>query len=164
MTNVKLKKRSEGFTIIEVLIVLAIAGLIMLIVFLAVPALQRNSRNTQRKADVSAMLGAWAEFVNNNNGTSPTAITQVSGSDFAATNGTYNATTNPGTPFKMGYFNTLTSVPVQATVPTLSQTAPIAIITGATCNGNTPATGASGRNVAVYYLIEPGTTAQCQSS
>ena len=44
-------KREEGFTIIEVLIVLAIAGLILLIVFLAIPALQRNSRNTQRKND-----------------------------------------------------------------------------------------------------------------
>ena len=47
-----LKKRNQGFTIIEVMIVLAIAGLIMLIVFLAVPALQRNQRNTARKQDV----------------------------------------------------------------------------------------------------------------
>ncbi|HPW47952.1 MAG TPA: prepilin-type N-terminal cleavage/methylation domain-containing protein, partial [Candidatus Saccharibacteria bacterium] len=36
------KKDQKGFTIIEVLIVLAIAALILLIVFLAVPALQRN--------------------------------------------------------------------------------------------------------------------------
>ena len=50
-------KRDEGFTIIEVLIVLAIAGLIMLIVFLAVPALQRNSRNTQRTNDASLIGG-----------------------------------------------------------------------------------------------------------
>ena len=35
------KRKSEGFTIIEVLVVLAIAGLIMVVVFLAVPALQR---------------------------------------------------------------------------------------------------------------------------
>jgi prepilin-type N-terminal cleavage/methylation domain-containing protein len=35
-----------GFTIIEVMIVLAIAGLILLIVFLAVPALEREARNT----------------------------------------------------------------------------------------------------------------------
>ncbi|MDQ3065292.1 MAG: prepilin-type N-terminal cleavage/methylation domain-containing protein, partial [bacterium] len=38
----RIKNNNKGFTIIEVLIVLAIAGLIMLIVFLAVPALQRN--------------------------------------------------------------------------------------------------------------------------
>lgn len=63
-----LKKKTEGFTIIEVLIVLAIAGLIMLIVFLAVPALQRNSRNTQRRNDAAALVGAVNEFVSSNNG------------------------------------------------------------------------------------------------
>jgi prepilin-type N-terminal cleavage/methylation domain-containing protein len=67
------KKRQEGFTIIEVLIVLAIAGLIILIVFLAVPALQRNSRNTQYKSQVSTYMGAVSEFMNNNNGRAPVA-------------------------------------------------------------------------------------------
>lgn len=64
----KLKKDNKGFTIIEVLIVLAIAGLIILIVFLAVPALQRNSRNTQRTTDVSRLASAVNECLNNNNG------------------------------------------------------------------------------------------------
>jgi prepilin-type N-terminal cleavage/methylation domain-containing protein len=64
----KLQNKTEGFTIIEVLIVLAIAGLIMLIVFLAVPALQRNSRNTQRTNDVARMSAAVNECLNNNNG------------------------------------------------------------------------------------------------
>lgn len=71
----QLRKRTEGFTIIEVMIVLAIAGLILLIVFLAVPALQRNSRNTQSKSDAAALLGATQEWSNNNNGISPTATT-----------------------------------------------------------------------------------------
>jgi prepilin-type N-terminal cleavage/methylation domain-containing protein len=61
-------KRDEGFTIIEVLIVLAIAGLIMLIVFLAVPALQRNSRNTQRTNDASLIGGSVGECMANKNG------------------------------------------------------------------------------------------------
>lgn len=64
-------KNEKGFTIIEVLIVLAIAGLILLIIFLAVPALQRNSRNTQRKNDVAALLGAVSNYSNNNNGDLP---------------------------------------------------------------------------------------------
>ena len=42
-----------GFTIIEVLIVLAIAGLILLIMFLSVPALQRSTRNSQRHSDAA---------------------------------------------------------------------------------------------------------------
>lgn len=49
---------ARGFTIIEVLIVLAIAGLILLVVFLAVPALQRNARNTQRKHDAALISAA----------------------------------------------------------------------------------------------------------
>ncbi len=64
----KIKKSNQGFTIIEVLIVLAIAGLILLIVFLAVPALQRNSRNTTKKNDVSKVLAAANEWVSNNSG------------------------------------------------------------------------------------------------
>src|SRR5580698_3397443 len=66
-----IKKRNEGFTIIEVMIVLVIAGLILLIVFLAVPALQRNARNTSRKSDASNVIGAVNEFIDNNSGTLP---------------------------------------------------------------------------------------------
>lgn len=64
----KLRKQKEGFTIIEVLIVLAIAGLIMLIVFLAVPALQRNSRNNARNNDASRIASAITECMSNHNG------------------------------------------------------------------------------------------------
>jgi prepilin-type N-terminal cleavage/methylation domain-containing protein len=66
-----IRKHKEGFTIIEVMIVLAIAGLIMLIVLLAVPALQRTSRNTQRKNDVSNIIAAVTDYTNNNGGTLP---------------------------------------------------------------------------------------------
>lgn len=69
-----IRKRSEGFTIIEVLIVLAIAGLILLIVFLAVPALQRNSRNTAIKNDAQNVLGGVSEFMGANNGKLPTNV------------------------------------------------------------------------------------------
>ena len=42
-------KSKKGFTIIEVVLVLAIAGLIFLMVFVALPALQRSQRDTQRR-------------------------------------------------------------------------------------------------------------------
>lgn len=73
------KSKSDGFTIIEVMIVLAIAGLIMLIVFLAVPALQRTARNTQRKSDAAAVASAIANFTSNNGGALPTADGYVTG-------------------------------------------------------------------------------------
>ncbi len=56
-----------GFTIIEVMIVLAIAGLIMGIVFVAVPALQRNARTTQRNADAQLIISAVNECLSNKN-------------------------------------------------------------------------------------------------
>lgn len=65
----------SGFTIIEIMIVLAIAGLIMLIVFLAVPALQRASRNTGRKDDIGRISSAINDFVSNDNGNLPGGTT-----------------------------------------------------------------------------------------
>ena len=61
-------KRAQGFTIIEVLIVLAIAGVIMLAVFLAVPNLQRNQRNQARNDDASRIAAAVTECLSNRNG------------------------------------------------------------------------------------------------
>jgi prepilin-type N-terminal cleavage/methylation domain-containing protein len=72
------RKREEGFTIIEIMIVLAIAGLIMLIVFLAVPALQRTARNTTRKDDAAAIGAAISNFISDNNGTMPTELSTSS--------------------------------------------------------------------------------------
>jgi len=60
--------RPSGFTIVEVLIVLAIGSLIMLTVFLAVPQLQRNNRNNQRSTDAARVLSAVNECISNNNG------------------------------------------------------------------------------------------------
>lgn len=65
----KLQQRNKGFTIVEVMIVLAIGGMIMLIVFLAVPALQRNSRNNQRTSDATRTAAAVNECLSNTNGT-----------------------------------------------------------------------------------------------
>ena len=59
------------------MIVLAIAGLILAIVFIAVPALQRNARDTQRRADISAIQGAIATYSGNNNGQTPTTPAQM---------------------------------------------------------------------------------------
>jgi prepilin-type N-terminal cleavage/methylation domain-containing protein len=75
----KIKLNREGFTIIEVMIVLAIAGLIMLIVFLAVPALQRNAHNTQYRSDAANYLSAVNEWMSNNNGKVPASAADVTG-------------------------------------------------------------------------------------
>ncbi len=65
---------AKGFTIIEVMIVLAVAALILIIVFLAVPALKRQSNNTARFNDAETMLGALQECVDGGNSTSYCAV------------------------------------------------------------------------------------------
>lgn len=47
------KRVAAGFTIIEVLIVLAIAGLIVTLCLMAVGAVQRNQRNAARRSDAN---------------------------------------------------------------------------------------------------------------
>ena len=70
MKAIKLNKNQnltkKGFTIIEVVLVLAIAGLIFLMVFLALPALQRSQRDAQRKQDVAMVVTAMHNWKANN--------------------------------------------------------------------------------------------------
>lgn len=154
----KLQKRKEaGFTIIEVLIVLAIAGLIMLIVFLAVPALQRNSRNTQYRSEASRILGAYNETSSNNAGAVLTSsVSTTAGSDAANVLAAAN-TKNISTLTIEAYSGT--------TAPTLSKAV---IRTGAKClNATTPDTVAgSTRQVIVLFMVETtsGTQQQCQEA
>ncbi len=70
----KIKKQSQGFTIIEVMIVLAIAALILVVVLIAVPQLQRNQRNSARANDASRVATSAANWSANNKGaTVPTS-------------------------------------------------------------------------------------------
>ena len=68
----KKHKLYRGFTIIEVVLVLAIAGLIFLMIFLGLPALQRSQRNTARKQDYSTIASAIQTYKANNKGEFPT--------------------------------------------------------------------------------------------
>ena len=60
--NINSKK---GFTIIEVVLVLAIAGLIFLMVFVALPALQRSQRDTARRNDMSRVNTSLVQYQTN---------------------------------------------------------------------------------------------------
>jgi prepilin-type N-terminal cleavage/methylation domain-containing protein len=62
----------DGFTIIEVVLVLAIAGLIFLMVFIALPALQRSQRDTQRRDDIARANTALTQYMANNRNRVPT--------------------------------------------------------------------------------------------
>ncbi len=150
MKNSYTKKREQGFTIIEVLIVLAIAGLIILIVFLAVPALQRNSRNTQRKNDASRLSSLISEYVSNNNGKLPTAFGSAAG-ELNLANTSFTIMNTPAT------------ADIIAGIGTLGDENTMKINTAATCVNGAATAGGGTRSYTVSYKVETSasTAAQC---
>ena len=61
----------RGFTVIEVALVLAIAGLIFLMVFIALPGLRASQRDAERREDVSMLLETVKKYQTNNRGALP---------------------------------------------------------------------------------------------
>lgn len=163
------KRNESGFTIIEVMIVLAIAGIIMLLVFLAIPALQRNNRNTQIKSDSANLLGLIAEYRSNRNGANPSAVCSnvVTGEVFILATGAC-PNTNPdnlrgriraGTPV-----TNLTAMPVPAS-NTLYAFSGRKCISGS--QFEISAATVNARSYAVVYYTETAGSAldlQCQDS
>lgn len=154
MRNLKDRLPKEGgFTIIEVVLVLAIAGLIFLIVFLALPQLQKSRRDTQRRSDAGRLIAALETYAGNTNGAYPANI------DAAWLNA------NMGTGF---------NDPSSSTQYTFSTSAANALVATQTpgaiwyqreqrCNtggnpGLEPAAGA--RNIAILMKLEQGTFCQ----
>lgn len=145
----KLKNKVQGFTIIEVLIVLAIAALILLIVFLAVPALQRNSRNTQIRNDAATLLGYVNDFAANNNGAIPTDICYDAntGNVGMTISGTCSPSTNNVGKIRGG----LASVDNGTTAASATQT--IILVLNKKCS-QVGTTGTTNRAVAATFQVE----------
>ena len=161
------EKSTAGFTIIEIMIVLAIAGLILLIVFLAVPALQRSARNTQRKNDVSAIAAAAANYISNNNGTIPTALGNDADGvsvDLCIVGGCPGANTNKE-PAKLGYYTQGKVSFSPGPTPTSPTTDTVVIVPGYSCPTgggiSLSAANTSPRSEAILYELEPASF-ECQ--
>jgi len=142
------QKKEKGFTIIEVVLVLAIAGLIFLMVFIALPALQRSQRDTQRKDDLAKVITQVNAYQSNNRGRVPQSqddwnkllngYLHAGGDTFTDPNGTAYS-------FKSG------------SLPTSFQGDGIMYYTvDAICDGETVKTGQGANKVAVQYLLEGG--------
>ena len=149
----------SGFTIIEVVLVLAIAGLIFLMVFLALPALQRTQRDTQRKNDLSRFLSQISSYQSNTRGSVPDSSSGITSfvTNYLNVGGDTFSDPQTGSPYTISA--------TSGSVPTPGK---IYYVNGATaaCNGGAPsATGLSstGRKVAVSIGLEGG-GAYCQTN
>lgn len=151
LSNLK-KRKEEGFTIIEVMIVLAIAGLIILVVLLAIPALQRNSRNTSIKNDASAVAAAINEYSGSNNGRMPTTYSIADGTINVGGSGTPTTGKAQG-----GTTGGLGEAPGEGEVGVINVTF------GNKCADDGAGVGpASPRSAAILYNTETSTTTASQ--
>ena len=161
--------KKQGFTIIEVVLVLAIAGLIFLMVFIALPNMQRSQRDTQRRNDYSALSSAITQYTTNNNGRLPKAGATLDPAMYINSEGTdpngltyvlsvVEADDNGG-----AYLN-LTKV------ANTSDPTQVYIVRSAKCefddakNASIPKAVSSTRAFAIYGNLETGNGTYCQAS
>lgn len=153
------KKNIKGFTIIEVVLVLAIAGLIFLMVFVALPALQSGQRDTARKQDL---------------GNVGTAINNYSAANRGKLPATASALGTVGSGYLSAISGNITTVDLRSGVALITAAdGTVNIVTGARCpttavaagtKAITPVAGTARQYVLITLLEGGGGTAYCQES
>lgn len=151
------RQAESGFTIIEVLIVLSIAGIILLLTFEAIPALTRSSRNSERKQDISKILQATSSYMLRNSGDFPdtaasppaTPLVKVNLTLYEAGNVTFVA--NPlALPAPLNYYKPITD-PNSVRVVNYAKCLESSLVVGWATDS-----GADYRNVVALYAVESG--------
>lgn len=133
---------------------LAIAGLIFLMVFIALPALQRSQRDTQRRDDVSRVVSQLNSYATNNRGNLPTNQNQ------------FNAFVDGYLKVADGEFKDPQSGNDYSTIfgqpNTFPNTSQIQYVRGGTCDNENIRTGGGARQAAVRIQLE-GSGYFCQT-
>ena len=165
-------KTRKGFTIIETSLVIAIAGLIFLMVFVALPGLRAQQRDTDRREDVTELIQKIKDYQTNNRGALPKdssgwnnfRIEYLGGDDFMDPNGTkytfYNMQCDADRvdgDCKNYYLKTQLA---NSTFPNMYK---MYIVTEATCSGEKAVKSSNPRKVAVLYRLEQASV-YCQNS
>ncbi|MBQ8996489.1 type II secretion system protein [Candidatus Saccharibacteria bacterium] len=156
-------KSKSGFTIIEVVLVLAIAGLIFLMVFIALPNMQRSQRDTQRRNDYSALSANITQYITNNNGSLPATGATLAANKYINETGedpdgnTYilevvECTTSGCT----ANFDTSKNIREDGTQ--------VFLVRHGGCNGGALEYVKSNRAFAIYGQLETGEGSYCQSN
>jgi prepilin-type N-terminal cleavage/methylation domain-containing protein len=146
-----LLKKEKGFTLIEIVLVLAIASLLLVIVFLAVSGAQKSRRDSQRKNDLSRVAAGLESYASNNTGAYP------------ATQAAFNTAFGAAGPYDLANANDpLSGKPytyAALVTPSGATSAGLSYALGQDCSG--AATGT--RVYAVTIGLEQGTSF-CQSN
>lgn len=146
------QKQEKGFTIIEVVLVLAIAALIFLMIFIALPALQRGQRDTARRNDANAVVGAIGTWKSNHRGSLPDLGDSDTLSEFR------NNYVKQLNQYSRNSVVELTGT--DAADPTINQ---VQVRTGRSCpsDGGSGAGAGSSRSAQVYVRLEASNAIIC---
>lgn len=165
-------RRKSGFTIIEVSLVLAIGGLILMMVFIALPSLQRGQRDAQRREDIISLIENIKKYQQNNRGALPSGES----GEFARNNelgatGWQDLLNNylgenfkdpNGTPYTLKITNSASYLDKTTEYnDILMDNNKILIVKQATCSGNSNGNKvkqANSRKLAALYELEGGGT------
>ena len=135
---------------------LAIAGLIFLMVFVALPALQKSQRDTQRRNDYAMLAASVINYATNNGG----SISKLGGTEPKSITKTMINDTGKDPNGKDYVLNGITGVPATgAPVPSESN---VFIFVNADCSGEkdgfaAPANSSAPHAFAIYGYLEGGT-------
>ena len=170
---------NRGFTIIEVALVLAIAGLIFLMVFVALPGLRASQRDTTRREDMISLIDSVKKYQQNNRGALPNGTQDVTGgsigenADCNSWAGFYrdylgeNFIDPDGEPYNLTVSKCDGSLESDCEVNYSEEPFPngynIAIVLQASCNGERAIKSSNPRKFAVIYKLE-GAGTYCGNS
>lgn len=151
------RSNQKGFTLIEVVLVLAIGGLIFLLAFLAFQQVSRNRRDTQRRSDAGRVVAEIQNYRGDANGAVPANVTT---GGLSGASGIAPATANTFFNNYMGGANfagprgAAYTVVASTATPTSASVDQITYVINTRCNGSS--TTASTGNVAVLVGLENG--------
>lgn len=150
--------KQRGFTIIEVVLVLAIAALIFLMVFIALPSLQKSQRDTQRRDDLGRISTQVTNYQSANRGKIPSetqfvqattgfVVKYLDGVDRNTAGDTFSDPSKGGYKFVVG-----SASPSDGT---------ISYTTDAVCGSDGATAAGSARNYALRVKLEGQTSFYC---
>lgn len=161
------QKTKKGFTIIEVVLVLAIAGLIFLMVFVALPALQRSQRDTARRDDMARFLSQLNQYQANNAGKVPSELADANTDakkaakyndpfikQYLLAGGDTFQDPSTGATYNVVKFTKCTSSACANNTTSASNMGDLSVYSNATCDGENPKFVQGDRKIAITINLE----------
>jgi type IV pilus assembly protein PilA len=109
INNLRLKRKDEGFTLVELLVVVVIIGVLVAIAIPMYGSYRKGAANKSAQSDVRGAISAVEQFYTENANTLPVSINGTKGVALvlgAATQTQQTATVSPGNTLSYATFNT----------------------------------------------------------